>query len=140
MIPSSWSLFFEGGFAKYGELLRIMTGSLRPSMKHESESGFIFIIKKWEGSRRVEPGWRCPPPSANLQASRGERGEVEKPGRRSQGGDGGARIRAHQGVGGIEEENTLIFCEECVIPSSWSLFFEGGFAKYGELLRIMTGI
>ena len=31
-------------------------------------------------------GWKV-----NLQASRGERGEVEKPGRRSQGGDGGAR-------------------------------------------------
>ena len=76
MIPSSWGLFFEGVSAKYGGLLRIMTGSLIPSMKHESESGqylcgFIFIIRTWEGSRRIEPGRRCPPSSANLQASRG---------------------------------------------------------------------
>ena len=49
LTPSSWSLFFEGGFAKYGGLLRIKTGSLKSSMKHESESGqslcgFVFVV------------------------------------------------------------------------------------------------
>ena len=44
-------------------------------------------------------------------------------------------------LGGLEvkRKSNFYFCAKCLITSSWSLFFEGDFTKYGGLLMMMTG-
>ena len=46
------------------------------------------------GSKSVEPGRRCRPPENQPASQQGGKGKIEKSGRRSQGGDGGAMVRA----------------------------------------------
>ena len=68
------------------------------------------------------PGWRSSP--TFLQQHQ----------KRSGNPAGGAR-------GGLEVKRRRSFCfyEDCLRSSSWGLFFEGGFTKYGGLLMIMAG-